>query len=288
MEACKDYNQLLEKLALKKGIVFLLGHSDSGKTTFSKKLVNLALDRGKKVALVDSDVGQSTVGPPSCIGAQIFISADDKDSFGRFFWKLFFVGSTSPRGNLVPMIAGTCILAKNSLKKADLVIIDTTGLVLGDYGQELKYHKINLISPRHLVLFEKGGELAPYKEIFGKQSNINAYCLEMGEGLGQKSFEQRARYREKSFYQYFKGGIQVSLQPNRLGSFPPFNQFLKRIEKYSLLGLCGLDKNVLGLGIFLGFKKNGSLRVYTPLHAASRVKFLILGRLKITSRGKQL
>ncbi|MGM0366071.1 MAG: Clp1/GlmU family protein [Actinomycetota bacterium] len=288
MEGSKYYNRLLEKLSTKKGIVFLLGHSDSGKTTFCAKLISRALDRSKSAALVDSDVGQSTVGPPSCIGAQVFTAGDKANKVGENFWQLYFVGSTSPRGNFLPMVTGTYSLARRCLEKAGLVIIDTTGLVQGDYGQALKYHKINLISPRYLVLFEKGEELVPYKEIFLNLKNINVCCLEMGKGLNQKSSEQRAMYRQEKFFQYFKAGRQVSLQPRKLGSFPPLSRLLKRIKKFSLLGLCNQDGGMLGLGIFLGLGNEGDLRVYTPVANVSEVRFILLGRIKITTRGKQL
>jgi len=284
----EDYDHALEKLSLKKGIVFLLGHSDSGKTTFSKRLASLALKNGRKASVVDSDVGQSTIGPPSCIGAQVFNTVEEADRFGKDFYKLYFVGSTSPRGNLLPMVTGTFLLSKKCLKKTDLVIIDTTGLVLGDYGQTLKYYKVSLISPRHLVLFEREEELRPYKERFFPSKNINILTLKMGRSLKKKTFEQRARNREDRFYSYFKEGFQISLDPKNLGGFPPFSKLLEKVRKFSLMGLCSGEGDMLGLGIFLGFKKNRDLRIYTPVEHPSKIRYIILGRLRITSRGKQL
>ncbi len=269
-------------------MIFLLGHSDSGKTTFCRKLINLAVNQGKPIALVDSDVGQTTIGPPACIGSQIFMDPQDAGRFGQDFCKLYFVGSTSPRGNLLPMVSGTYALAKKSLQDADLVIMDTTGLVLGDYGLALKYHKINLIRPRYLVFFEKSGELGPYREIFFQHKDISIWSLNMGNACPKKTFAQRAKHREQRFFRYFQQGTQIAVSAQDLGSFPPLSQMRKRAKKWTLLGLGDQQGHTLGLGIFLGFTKKRAIRIHTPLPNAEKIKFIIWGNLQITSRGKQL
>ncbi|MFO7928964.1 MAG: Clp1/GlmU family protein [Candidatus Humimicrobiaceae bacterium] len=77
MEEYTDFEKLIYVLSKEKGINFLLGHIDTGKTTFSKEMIKAFLNKGEKVGFVDSDVGQSTAGPPTTIGAKLVKNKED-------------------------------------------------------------------------------------------------------------------------------------------------------------------------------------------------------------------
>src|SRR5215510_7120516 len=82
--------------------IMLLGATDTGKTTFLTWLANILLAQEQRLAIVDADVGQSSLGPPTTIGLGVvaapFQSLQELMPVG-----LFFVGSTSPRSHLLPM-----------------------------------------------------------------------------------------------------------------------------------------------------------------------------------------
>ena len=86
--------------------ILLLGATDTGKTTFLTWLANILLVQERRIAIVDADVGQSSLGPPTTIGLSVVT-----EPFQRLQElppaTLYFVGATSPRGHLVPMIVGT-------------------------------------------------------------------------------------------------------------------------------------------------------------------------------------
>ena len=46
-------------------VVLVIGSNDTGKTTYCRNLVEQGVSQGLKVGLVDADVGQSQVGPPT-------------------------------------------------------------------------------------------------------------------------------------------------------------------------------------------------------------------------------
>ncbi|GAG69828.1 unnamed protein product, partial [marine sediment metagenome] len=77
MKFINSTQELLEILSNKKGIIFLLGQTDTGKTTFAKELIKRYLEKNKKVAFIDSDVGQSTIGPPTTIGLKLIKCNED-------------------------------------------------------------------------------------------------------------------------------------------------------------------------------------------------------------------
>ena len=93
-----DWHAVLDALTQEKGIAILLGAIDTGKTTFSKFLIDHLCQRKVKVALVDADIGQSYLGPPTTIGLSVFDSTPNWDA--PVPSKIFFVGSTTPEENM--------------------------------------------------------------------------------------------------------------------------------------------------------------------------------------------
>lgn len=54
-------------------------------------------------AIVDSDVGQSSVGPPACVGACLVKGALKSQTKAEM---LHFVGNFSPQGHFLPLLSG--------------------------------------------------------------------------------------------------------------------------------------------------------------------------------------
>ena len=94
----KEWFNVLDVLEKEKELAILIWATDTGKSTLAKFLIFNLCQVGLKVALVDVDIGQSFLGPPSTIGFSIFKSDPD--------WEvvlsppeIFFVGSTTPEGH---------------------------------------------------------------------------------------------------------------------------------------------------------------------------------------------
>ena len=122
--------------------------------------------RGLKVALVDADIGQSSLGPPATIGFAVFKSDPD--------WEvvlsppeIFFVGSTTPEGHFPLHLEGIKRMVGKALSYGtDLILVDTTGFVSGEAGKELKRRKIDLISPRFILALQKSDEIEHILALF--------------------------------------------------------------------------------------------------------------------------
>lgn len=279
MEIFENYQKLIEFLSYQKGIIFLLGQTDTGKTTFAKNLIEALLSKNKTVAFVDSDVGQSTIGPPTTIGLKII--ARPEDLLNDQSCHLYFVGSTSPRGHFLPMIIGTYKLSRMFLKKVDTTIIDTTGLVHGVYGQALKFYKISLVLPHHLVMLEKENELEPYKQMFRDSKKIKTYLLKIPGTVKDKNYEERTKYRNQKFCQYFKEAKEQTLYLENLSFFPPLEEFRRKIQKFNVIGLEDSNHDLLGIGIFLGFEDEKKIKIFSPAKNIWQTTFLKLGFAKI-------
>lgn len=105
IEISPDWIELLDELNRDKGIVMVIGASDTGKSTLVNYLARELYNKGNKVCVIDGDVGQSIIGPPTTIGLA-FIKTAIKDIHMIKPDFMFFVGSTSPVGHLLPTIVG--------------------------------------------------------------------------------------------------------------------------------------------------------------------------------------
>ncbi|MBU1487501.1 hypothetical protein KKH56_05580, partial [bacterium] len=76
-----EWETILHVLGENKGITVLLGASDTGKTCLARYLVKGLLQKNIKTSLVDSDIGQSTLGVPGAIGMKAFRHLDDLENF---------------------------------------------------------------------------------------------------------------------------------------------------------------------------------------------------------------
>ena len=158
ISAPREWFDFLQVLEEEKGAAILLGATDTGKSTLAKFLIFNLCRRGLKIALVDADIGQSFLGPPTTIGLAIFKSHPD--------WEvilsppeIFFVGSTSPEGHFPIHLKGVKrMVDKAPSYGAEVIIVDTTGFILGEAGKELKRRKIDLLSPRFIIALQRSNQ----------------------------------------------------------------------------------------------------------------------------------
>ncbi|MFQ5788068.1 MAG: Clp1/GlmU family protein [Thermodesulfobacteriota bacterium] len=224
--------------------VMVLGGSDTGKTTLIKYLINEFLKIDKRVAFVDSDVGQSTIGVPATICSLLISSFEDLkmpkvDS-------MYFVGSNSPHGNLMQMVAGVKRTVENAfVSRADLVIMDTTGFIDGAAAYELKYQKISLTQPTSIVAIQKEKELEFLLRLVSNAfPSTKILRLDPASGARVKSPSERQANREKLFSEYFSNAkvleINLDAVSLRRGPFGRGNP-LSQLKLYELSKLFGFE-----------------------------------------------
>jgi polynucleotide 5'-hydroxyl-kinase GRC3/NOL9 len=286
----KEWYTLLDVLKEEKGIAILLGATDTGKSTLTKFLIFNLCQKGLKVALIDADIGQSFLGPPATIGLSVFKSDPD--------WQLvltppeiFFVGSITPEGNCPIHLKGVKRMAdKAASHGVDVILVDTTGFILGEKGIELKRRKLDLLSPRFILALQKSDELEPILEHYKENALPRILRLPLSEQVRSRSMEERRTYRTDKFQEYFKHsviqelaveGFQIEgevLDPN--GETLPLDWAL-RINGL-LIGLKDSNDETLALALIKNYDVEKKLvRVSTPLREIERAKTIQLSSLKV-------
>jgi polynucleotide 5'-hydroxyl-kinase GRC3/NOL9 len=138
-------------------VTVVIGAGDTGKTTLVTRLATHLFMRGFRVAIVDADVGQSELGPPTTIAMARVIrplaALGDAEVLA-----LYFAGATSPARCFDAAVAGTRAMTERARQACDRVLVDTSGLVAGDLGLALKRAKLAALTPDLVVCLQRTAE----------------------------------------------------------------------------------------------------------------------------------
>jgi len=190
--------------------VLVLGATDTGKSTATTFLVNMAISRGLKVAVIDSDVGQNDIAPPSTIGlafAKGYISSLRELKAE----KVHFIGSITPSGYECEIVHGLRELMGHALNSgADAVIINTDGWIRGSYALKFKLNMLKATLPDAIVGLQRGGELESLLK------GLEAYGwrvirLRTPPAAPKRDHRERRELRSLSYNKYFANSKRVLL-----------------------------------------------------------------------------
>lgn len=196
-----------QQLFQKGALVLLLGDVDTGKTTMCRWLVTEAAQAGFRVGVVDSDIGQSWIGPPTTIGTKVLSSnaniTERPDA-------IYFVGAISPDQHIPEMLIGLRQMVDACWQMdADVVIVDTTGYVSNSTALMLKSHKIDLLHPDHVVAIERTNELTPLLHRYRGVTRPEFHRVKRSRQVSRKSRLERRRYRDVLLTEYFRDAPSV-------------------------------------------------------------------------------
>jgi polynucleotide 5'-hydroxyl-kinase GRC3/NOL9 len=263
-------------------VVMVIGESDTGKTTFVTALANAAVARGLSVGIVDADLGQSEVGPPTTVGLGRPRSRLSRPADAEIL-ALEFVGVTSPARNVLGTLVATRRLVDRARAAAlDRVIVDTSGLVAGGLGRALKQAKIELVAPEIVVCLERAGECAGIVGPYLGGARPIVVRLRAAAVSG-RSADERRRYREQRLALHLAGAVDVALPLSRVRVRLPGGEMTEDLE--TMAGAAGLiagleddGRATLGLAVVGRVDvERGSLHVLTAV-AAEAVATVKIGR----------
>ena len=281
-----ELEETYERLLAKPGVVFLMGGIDTGKTTAGVELVRRAVAEGLSCALVDADIAQSTVGPPTTVGLKFCSGEEDLTSEALLAAdELGFVGSITPRGHLLALVAAVAKLVTRARKNGcRLIVIDTTGFVSGLYGQTLKFHKMELAMPNWVLAFERGGELEPLVGIAHRFLSAEVVEHQVSPEIPARSVEERTAFRERQFAAYFTShASRWRVKPTVfMPTLPP--EFDLALLDGMVVGMEDGAGRCAGIGVLEYDATEDILRMMSPVTRG--VRGLRLGSVRIGTDGR--
>lgn len=304
------WERVLLALATRPGVTMFLGASDTGKTTCLRAAAaHLARAGLLPLAIVDADIGQSTIGPPTTVGLTLVTKNNLPDLLsGRLACNAMrFIGALSPVGHLLQTIVATKMLVDKALRRgARAVLVDTTGLVGQNVGFQLKLNKIELLEPRHIVALQREGELEGVLSVLANRPGLTVHRLAVSFQVRTRSPAERYRYRTSRFAAYFRSATRVQLETRKLSilspqtglskltveSLPPvisLDSILSQSIVGCLVGLNNASDETLALGLLERITHHGQkMDVLTPLRNVSRVRVVRLTNIRLAKSAEEL
>jgi len=281
-----DHQEALDRLLEATGVVMLVGDIDTGKTTFGIDLARRATQAGIPAAIVDADIVQSTVGPPTTVGMKLCAGAETlsretlrpADSLG-------FVGSLVPKGHLLPLVTTAAKLVRRAREAGcRLIVVDTTSLVSGIYGQTLKFFKMDLVQPDVIVAFERGGELEPVLGVAQRFTPAEVLELEVHPEVVTRTVDERISFREAQFAAYFgPDASRWKVRPTVfMPTLPP--DFDLALLDGLVVGMEDGKGTCVGIGVLEHDAGEDILRMISPV--TEGVRGLRLGSVRIDTAGR--
>ncbi|MEZ0319085.1 MAG: Clp1/GlmU family protein [Pyrobaculum sp.] len=235
-----------------RGVILIIGMMDVGKSTMAALLGNKALAKGYRVAIVDADVGQNDLGPPTTI------SLARTSKYVTHLRQLvaeksIFLQSTSlekiwPKA--VEQITRAVKYAKATWG-ADTVIVNTDGWVLDQDAVVFKRRLIERLEPSLVVAIQVEKELEPITQGFK-----NVVIFPPPPYARARSREDRKIHREMGYGRYIFPPVElaVPLDKTPICNLPIFKGVEMSEDLKKMLG------RALGMSIIKAYQVGG--RVY--------------------------
>jgi len=271
-----EWRELVSTLiGTKEAVVYLLGATDTGKSTLCRFLVE-ELSREGISAYLDCDTGQSTIGPPTTVGLALFKGGNREP----FRTALRFVGSTSPSGHLIQEMAGAARLLQLARESdASFIIIDSPGWVSGLVAGEFHIRMIDILDPGILLAVAREDELDPVLANFNGRPGMFVRTMTPSVFVKTRSRSWRTWYRIRRFRDYFSAAVSWEMSLEGVGFHGRVPEtFREEIWRGLLVGLCDREMLVLALGIVESLDLvRGIIRFRAPLGDLEEVSSIQVG-----------
>ncbi len=246
------------------GIVVIIGDVDLGKSSLSTFLANECFRNRVGVSVIDGDVGQADIGPPTTISmspveAPVLSLQELKPATS------LFIGDTSPSSVPEKVSAGLVRLRDSARETSDLVLIDTDGWVREEEAFRYKTQLLDAIRPDLVLGISSQDEIDHLLE--SRRSTV--LKLEPSPYARTRSRDERKRAREAGYKRFLRNAksVSLSLADVKIRRFNSYHQ-LKIHDDENLRGLIAglLDVQDRLLAISrVESLKNGMVTVRTPL-----------------------
>jgi len=193
---------------LERGACLLLGGADTGKTTLASALA-ARIAQSRPVAIVDADIGQSHIGPPSTVGWAV-VDNPNFDLSAIEAGGIAFVGDITPVGHLLQFTAALTHCVEQAAKLAEVILIDTPGFIAGPPANALWWTVQHALKPDLIIAVQRANELC---DILAGLKFCGS-CVEPVESpasISVKSPQQRRRHRQRQFEIYFRDSACYNL-----------------------------------------------------------------------------
>lgn len=256
--------------------VMVMGGPGTGKTAHARDLVGQLAEGPGRVALVSTDMGQQSLGVPTCLSLSIDKPHDQAST-------MYFIGDVTPQGSLLQTVVGTSRLVNRArVDGAETVVVDTAGMIEKEVGRVLKYHEAVAAGADCVVALQRATEL---EAILGLLGGIcpHVYREPVAADAKDRKLGQRREFRKKRYQAYFANGESLKFDASRMIGVDWAPDPLKRHqfpEPGTLVGLLDDRDFCLGIGVVEKILP-GHVVVFSPPCDRESVARLKIGKIRL-------
>src|SRR3989454_1706090 len=231
-----------------RGVCVIIGEVDSGKSSLCTFLANKCLEEPGKVGVVDADVGQADIGPPTTISSSV-VQAPIIGLHKAAAEISFFVGDTSP--SFVPdkVVTLATRLKKQMTRSADIVLVNTDGWLAEFNALRHKQLLIEEIQPDLVIGLSRTDEVI---DPLLDRAKFASLRLPSSPFARIRSKEERKKAREAGYRRFLQGShkLGISLEA-RVRMFDQLEQTVlpeNRRFRGLVAGLLDQNEELLSIG----------------------------------------
>lgn len=279
--------ELLDTLEDAAGTVMVVGGVDTGKTVLCWWLAE-QLSARAPTGIIDSDLGQSVLGPPGTVGWRMV--GEERTEF-------IFVGAVTPARRPLGTVTATwraCTRAGEA--GAAWRVLDTSGYVDGPGAAALKRAKLDLVHPTDVVLIEDHPDRLAAIARAITPGEVRVHRLAPVPAVQARSTESRRRWRRERFREYLAEAIvqRISLAGRAVYGGRPWvwGPRWRQLEPHLrglLVGLSDAEGVCRAIGLLQAVEEKGeTLVVLAPPVDEEQIAAVDLGTVRLHRDGTQI
>jgi polynucleotide 5'-kinase involved in rRNA processing len=230
------------------GTTVIVGDVDSGKSSLCTFLANMCTRSGVRVGVVDADVGQADIGPPTTVSSAR-VSRPVSSLRELEPETAFFAGDTSPASVPSKLIRSLVRLKEDVARSSDMVIVNTDGWLADSAAFRFKEELVHETKPDLVLGLSRAGEIDPLLNIVSSAS----LRLPSSTFARTRSKEERKEAREAGYRRFLSGSKMMRVRQDNtwLRMFDLQGQSILRWDRSFrgfLAGLLDTGERLLGIG----------------------------------------
>jgi len=276
--AWKEAAQVLQR---QRGVCVIVGEVDSGKSSLCTFLANKCVEDTGKVGVVDADVGQADIGPPTTISSSV-VQAPIIGLHKAAAEISFFIGDTSP--SFVPdkVVTLATRLKKRMTSSADTVLVNTDGWLTEFNALRHKQLLLEEIQPDLVIGLSRSDQaIDPLLD----RAKFASLRLPSSHFARIRSKEERKKAREAGYRRFLQGSHKLGIsQETRLRMFDQLEQTVfpeNRRLRGLVAGLLNQNEELLSIA---RISQVGNGRVIVETKTIENPTILEIGNIALSSR----
>jgi len=193
---------------LGEGVAVVVGGADTGKTTLCTFLSNYLIAENRQVAVVDADIGQTDLGPPTTMAAGE-VKARVTSLSQIMPSERLFIGLTSPGRAKDKVIRSTKRLVGYHTTPGRITIVNTDGWVSGNEAVLYKLQMLDELQP-DITLGIGGSDISPVLQA----GNRTTLLVGSPDTIKERSRFDRRELRSLGYQKYLAGASLRSFRMN--------------------------------------------------------------------------